>query len=939
MTQPYQPQQPRRRRADRHAGRDTQPAAPLRAGYQRDEEAPLPLDGYDAAPPPPQPQPTRQAPRVYAESDYHPPRRDPTQFSQTYDDYADEDYLPPRRWPWILLTLVLLAGFVLAGSYFLIPNTATGIPGQMRQFSAGLVDSGLDLLGLKKDEPPRLIKFDTSEDQVQTGVKTVFTFTADKPIQGIRILDEVGTEIKGVAEVVDAPNNTIWTLTAILDKPAVTTLSAGILVDKTWFQTDKTIQLTIAEPTAEPTQEPEPTIVPTAEPTEEPDSEPVTTPGTDPAAILPQQEQGQPQAQESAQPTPTQTPASLAALLPVFTPSQEQQQGAADDPQQTLPGAGEDLVGMEEPGTDSALDTVQEVPAWLQGAASDGLDDPAQLPGEGQAGDLPDDLADTPQDADALDEPPVEEPPVEEPPVQEPVQPAAPTPMPPVTLSAAEGQAPGKFNFTETVFSGARRQADYQRAEALDMQGGELYTYYPGGVFTFRGDGLRQNAAFGTADMALSQMSVHWQTDLGSLRTASGTVYGMGWTGQPAIIKWSVEVRNGMNIKDDKKDVKALKEVIFAAQDGKVYFLDLADGQPTRDPIEVGYPLRGSVTVDAFGRPLIAFGQAVSQMPGKTGDIGYYFYNLIDQSRAHFINGRRTKNQQQYGTNGAFDGTGLFERNTDTFVLAGENGLFYTVKMNTVFDFKNPTSLSISPETIYLRAKARQNDNTVSIEGSPAMYGPYAFYADKQGILRAVDTTSMRAVWAFDTGDNTDASPALDLGEDGTLALYTGTTVHARTRRGGEAVLRRVDALSGAEVWAVKVKAKYDQAERGGLKASPVVGQGQIDHLVIFTLNLTEEGGAIIALNKQTGQEAWRLPLSAGAISSPVAVYTPDGQARIVQADLQGRLYLIEGATGQVLHTLDLGGAVEGSPAVYNDILVVGTASRDNHKMYGIRLE
>ncbi|HPY95540.1 MAG TPA: hypothetical protein PLR12_08935, partial [Clostridia bacterium] len=122
----------------------------------------------------------------------------------------------------------------------------------MRQFSANLVDSGLGLLGMKREEPPRLIKFDTVEDRVLTGIKTVFTFTADKPINGIRILDEVGTEIKGVAEVMDAPNNTIWTLTAILDKPAVTTLSAGILVDKTWFQTDKTIHLTISEPTAAP---------------------------------------------------------------------------------------------------------------------------------------------------------------------------------------------------------------------------------------------------------------------------------------------------------------------------------------------------------------------------------------------------------------------------------------------------------------------------------------------------------------------------------------------------------------------------------------------------------------------------------------------------------------------------------------------------------------
>ncbi|MDD3110291.1 MAG: pyrrolo-quinoline quinone, partial [Eubacteriales bacterium] len=67
------------------------------------------------------------------------------------------------------------------------------------------------------------------------------------------------------------------------------------------------------------------------------------------------------------------------------------------------------------------------------------------------------------------------------------------------------------------------------------------------------------------------------------------------------------------------------------------------------------------------------------------------------------------------------------------------------------------------PETIYLRSKAgRQNDNTVSIESSVAMYGPYAYVADKQGILRCLDTTSRKTLWAFATGDNPDATISLE---------------------------------------------------------------------------------------------------------------------------------------------------------------------------------
>ena len=204
-----------------------------------------------------------------------------------------------------------------------------------------------------------------------------------------------------------------------------------------------------------------------------------------------------------------------------------------------------------------------------------------------------------------------------------------------------------------------------------------------------------------------------------------------------------------------------------------------------------------------------------------------------------------------------------------------------------------------------------------------------------------VDSDSLKIVWVFDTGDNTDASPALGFDEDGSLGLYTGTTVFSRSRRGGNAVIRRLDAISGKELWAVKVPAKYEQTERGGVKASPVVGEGAVKDLVFFTVNLTGDGKAatLIALNKQTGEEAWRYELAAPAISSPVAVYNKAGQAFIIQADEKGVLSLLNAKTGELKHSLDLQGKIEASPAVYNDVLVIGTCSKDNNYLYGIRLE
>ncbi len=123
------------------------------------------------------------------------------------------------------------------------------------------------------------------------------------------------------------------------------------------------------------------------------------------------------------------------------------------------------------------------------------------------------------------------------------------------------------------------------------------------------------------------------------------------------------------------------------------------------------------------------------------------------------------------------------------------------------------------------------------------------------------------------------------------------------------------------------------------MKASPVVGDKSIANLVIFTVNKVEGGGGVIvALDKQTGQEVWKTPLTAGSISSPVAVYNDQGDAWIIQGDEKGRLTMMKGLTGEVVNTLQLEGDIEGSPAVYNDMLVIGTSS-DKPLMYGIRIE
>ena len=529
----------------------------------------------------------------------------------------------------------------------------------------------------------------------------------------------------------------------------------------------------------------------------------------------------------------------------------------------------------------------------------------------------------------------------------------APTATPLPRLAASAGS--GNLKTTDTVYQVSSKSAKsitLSREKGYVAPHPDNYSYYSSaGVLTFRGDNFRRNAAYGVANVTKEQLSILWQTPIGYLRTEdNGTLYGVGWTGQPAIVKWTKQVREGMNLYEDKKATTSLREVIFGAQDGKIYFLDLTDGSATRDPITVGYPLKGSVSIDSLDRPLLAVGQGISKLPNKTGSIGLHLYNLIDGKEAFFLNGRKSDTQIQYNTNGAFDGTALFLNNNwdmDTMVVAGENGLLYTVDLNADFNYpttQNPDqklTMDIKPSVIYLRTKAgAEKEAGVGVESSVAMYDRYIYMADTYGIIRCVDSDTMKTVWAMDGGDNIDASIALDMDGDSGVSLYTGNTAYSRLGSKNDVTIRRMNALTGETIWTYNIKCDYDKNQTSGCKASPVIGQHSISDLVIFTVNKVKDSGSkVIALSKQTGALVWEHALASEAVSSPVAVYNENGDAWIIQGDEGGNLTMLNARTGSVRNTLNLGGSIEGSPAVYKNYLVVGTCSRDNAYMYGIRIE
>ena len=128
-----------------------------------------------------------------------------------------------------------------------------------------------------------------------------------------------------------------------------------------------------------------------------------------------------------------------------------------------------------------------------------------------------------------------------------------------------------------------------------------------------------------------------------------------------------------MNIREEKKAKTDLVEVIYATMDGQIYFYDLDDGQPTRPPIKIGAPIKGTPSLDPRGYPILYVGQG-DKNPNVEG-IGFRVFNLIDQSLLLYTNEPRP-NMRTDRPGNACDSSPIFDAKTDSLVYPNENGLF-----------------------------------------------------------------------------------------------------------------------------------------------------------------------------------------------------------------------------------------------------------------------
>jgi len=825
-----------------------------------------------------------------------------------FEQMTEEERRPNSGLVAIIAVVLVLALLVVA--LLLIPSDAPGFPGNMKRAVIGV-------FGAAEPTPPPVIAASDFSGMPLEGVaplEVTFTLTTGKQAQQVRIVDESGTPMNAEARLMtDNADNRVWSLTMTVDQAYSGMVQAQVSAGETWQDTGCTQQLLVggalSAATDAPTQAPVVTDAPTQEPaTDAPTQEPATDEPT----------------QEPATDAPTQAPATDAPTPAPATDEPTQAPVATPTP---APAATEEPT--QEPMVTLLLDNSPTPPVSPVSSGDAAVQPPVEP-------------------TDAPEAQPTAAPEAE--PTQEPQQtevPAEPTAAPILTAQAVEEALPEKLIAESTIYNNAGRKLDeYTRdlSEQINMPAVGAYSPKPIGVLTFRGDAFRQNAACGTVgDGDISTMSILWKADMGRVKASDGDYYyGAGYQSQPAIIKWSTLVRELSNISDEKKAVTGLKEVIMPGMDGNIYFLDLSDGQPTRKAIKLGYPMRSAPSIHPLSFPVMAVGQYARKMASGTGKIGLRFYDLLTQKQLYLMDGLDGNSKRPYYTVGSFETSSLMDAVSDTMISLGTSGMVYLTRMHTEFS-KNDGTISITPESITMtsRTQDQKNKNT-AVESSMAAYQHYMWYADMEGILRCVDTDTLQTIWAVDTGDSVEAAIALRQDENGDLWLYTANELSLRSK--GDVSISCYNALTGACRWTQSMPVTKSKKYTAGVKASPVIGQNDLDGLVYFSVSGAQRdgkavSGMVIAMDAETGDIIWKHDTSGYVYSSPVAVYSDSGMGWIIQADSTGELHLINGLTGGTVSTLKIEGSFESSPAVYNGTLVIATSGRNNPAIYGIALE
>lgn len=416
------------------------------------------------------------------------------------------------------------------------------------------------------------------------------------------------------------------------------------------------------------------------------------------------------------------------------------------------------------------------------------------------------------------------------------------------------------------------------------------------GLLTFRGNPTR--TYYGEGPLPRRKPRILWSypqeqmcamsSDLGQSRLWCGT----GWTGQPAVFE-----REGRTW------------VVFGAYDKAVHFVDAASGKDILPPFMTGDIIKGSVTIDPDGYPIV-----------YTGSRDNYFRAIaFDGSRPRELWKMAAEAVRPTMWNDDWDGAALVL--DDHLFVGGENSQFHVVRLRRHYDWLG--RVDVTPRIVFhtpgwdADLLARVGDRNMSIENSVAMYEGKVFFANSGGLAQGWDLAGLaagkapRRLFRYWAGDDIDASIVVD--RDG--SLFVGAEFERGNRRSRQigqilklAPFRRRDPL----VWS-----RHDiEGSKSGVWATPALYR---DLLVVAT-----HTGRLLGLDKDSAAVRWELKIGGKLWQSPVVV---DGV--LLQGDCSGKLRAFDvrntRAKPRLLWTLKLPGCIESTPAVWKGRIYLGT--------------
>ena len=445
----------------------------------------------------------------------------------------------------------------------------------------------------------------------------------------------------------------------------------------------------------------------------------------------------------------------------------------------------------------------------------------------------------------------------------------------------------------------------------------DLYRNAPG-IFAFRANAFRDGEMHGKVKGVPKEIVQDWafETKYDGRRTGSSQGWGggSGWNGQPVYVAWPDSLIKKYQAAGHLAKDFSGKEIIVGSLSSYLYFIDFETGKASREAVYVSNPIKGSVMLDPSLNGNVYVGQGIpNERP---------FGALVVDLNTHTVSDVHPEDPKAPRHWGAYDSSPI--RMGQFLFRPGENGTIYKFLIEP------------GKQKLHSAMSYTAGGRPLGMEASMSVYGNYGYTADNSGILVCTNLNTMKPVWVYDLGDDTDSSPVLTV-EDGKPYLYTGSEIDKTNR--GFAKYVKLNALDGSVVWEREIPGRRHDAGKkhfdGGFYATTLPGQGNSKDLVFVNIveNLKGQNGKFAALNRKTGETVYEIPMHHYAWSSPVGFLNEKNDMYILAADCSGWMYLIDAQKGELISEKHVGNNFESSPVVSGNSAVVGSRGQLIHKV------